>query len=97
MPDSGAEALVLFDQAESVADSAAVRTTVGVAGLTGTRVAQTAVVRRLRVGPTLLSDVPAVIVRRQGGSPSVDGLLPLHLFAGVTFNGPERQLFIQQR
>jgi hypothetical protein len=54
-------------------------------------------VRALRVGSATLMDVPAVIVGRECDSPSVDGLLPLHIFARVTFNGPERQLFIEER
>jgi hypothetical protein len=54
-------------------------------------------VRALRVGSTTLTDVSAAIVGRECGSPPVDGLLPLHIFARVTFNGPERQLFIEGR
>jgi predicted aspartyl protease len=96
VPDSGTEALVLFNEAGRVADSTATGGAIGLTGLAGTRAAQSAIVRVLRVGATRLIDVPAVIVRREPGS-SVDGLLPLHLFGCVTFDGPERQLFIEPR
>jgi hypothetical protein len=96
VPDSGAEALVLFDSAATVADSTAAGTAIGLTGIAGTRAARPAVVRVLRVGAMTLTDVPAVTIRHEQGS-SVDGLLPLHLFASVTFDGPERQLFIEHR
>ena len=66
-------------------------------GLGGTRTARRAVVRELRVGDARLLDVPAVIVHRDASGAAVDGLLPLHLFARVTFDGPERRLFIEPR
>ena len=97
VPDSGSETLVLF-QGDGTSQPRVTRAneSTGLTGLTGTRTARTAIVRALRVGSTTLMDVAAVIVGRECGSP-VDGLLPLHIFARVTFNGPERQLFIEDR
>lgn len=97
VPDTGADSLVLFQQAETIAERVRSDSIVGVTGLAGTRAAWPAVVRRLRVGDATLRDVPAVIVRREDGATAVDGLLPLHLFARVTLDGPERQLFIEAR
>lgn len=97
VPDTGADALVLFQQAERFAERVRPDVVVGVTGLAGTRAAWPAVVRRLRVGDATLTDVPAVIMRREEGATAVDGLLPLHLFARVTLDGPERQLFIEER
>jgi hypothetical protein len=51
----------------------------------------------VQVRSTTLMDVAALIVGREPGSPLVDGLLPLHIFGRVTFNGPERLLFIEDR
>ena len=45
----------------------------------------------------MLMDVAAVIVGRDCDATPLDGLLPLHLFARVTFNGPEHQLLIEAR
>ena len=64
-------------------------------GLTGKRDARRVVVRAFRVGSTLLTEVPAVVVESAGDATALDGLLPLHLFARVTFNGPEHQLLIE--
>ncbi|MGH9144772.1 MAG: hypothetical protein ACRD2I_26840 [Vicinamibacterales bacterium] len=36
-------------------------------------------------------------VGRETDSPPGDGLLLLHIFARVTFNGPKRQRFIEDR
>jgi predicted aspartyl protease len=98
VPDTGAETLVLF-QGDDRTQTRVARPhkSTGLTSLTGTRAARPTVVPVLRVGSTTLTDVAAVIVGRESGSPSVDGLLPLHLFARVTFNGPERQLFIEDR
>jgi hypothetical protein len=99
VPDTGAETLVLF-QSDDRTQPRVARThheSAGLTSLTGTRAARPAVVRALRVGSTTLMDVAAMIVGREPGSPLVDGLLPLHIFARVTFNGPGRQLFIEGR
>jgi predicted aspartyl protease len=96
VPDTGTETLVLFESAVDTAPNVTrASESTGLTTLTGTRPARRAVVRGLRVGSTKLVDVAAVIVDRESGSPSADGLLPLHIFARVTFNGPERQLFIE--
>jgi hypothetical protein len=63
--------------------------------LAGSRPARLAVVDALRIGSRTLMNVAALVVGREEGSPAADGLLPLHIFARVTFNGPERQLFIE--
>jgi predicted aspartyl protease len=96
VPDTGSEALVLFQRGESNEDCARSDAVVRMTGLGGTRTARRTVVRELRVGDARLLDVPAVIVHRDASGAAVDGLLPLHLFARVTFDGPERRLFIER-
>jgi hypothetical protein len=43
-----------------------------------------------------LTDVPAVVVDDRINA-AADGLLPLHIFARVTVNGPEGKLVIEAR
>jgi predicted aspartyl protease len=51
--------------------------------------------RELRVGDRTMRDVPAVTIERADPRPAkVDGLLPLHLFERVTFDGPARLLIL---
>jgi predicted aspartyl protease len=97
VPDSGAEALVLYhgDGRELPRLALAAGPPVELQSLTGSRAVRSAVVRTLQVGSTMLEDVPAVIVERECGAAAVDGLLPLHMFERVTFNGPGRQLLIE--
>lgn len=95
VPDSGAETLVLFRGGGAAREVAMASGSIGVTSLSGTQSAERAVVRALRVGPRILKNVPAAIVTRRSDTPASDGLLPLHVFARVTFNGPERQLVIE--
>jgi predicted aspartyl protease len=98
VPDTGAETLVLFQHGGSMLPSTSLANeSVELSGLTGRRDARRAVVRAFRVGSTVLMDVAAVIVGYECDGAPLDGLLPLHLFARVTFNGPERQLLIETR
>jgi hypothetical protein len=51
-----------------------------------------------RVGDVLLRNRTAVVVAQDRlDAPLGDGLLPLHIFARVTFNGPERYLMVEAR
>jgi predicted aspartyl protease len=98
VPDTGAETLVLFQQGESMPPGTSfANESVELTGLTGRRDARRAVVRAFRLGSTVLMDVTVVIVERDCDTTPLDGLLPLHHFARVTFNGPERQLLIESR
>ena len=98
VPDTGAETLVLFQHGGSIPPTVSLANeSVELAGLTGRRNARRVVVRAFRVGSTLLTDVAAVIVGHECDATPLDGLLPLHLFARVTFNGPEHQLLIETR
>jgi len=80
VPDTGADATVLFHAVEPF-EAAAGGAVLG--GLAGERPAQRAIARRLRVGTTLLRDVPAVVVDRP--EPDVDGLMPMHGFSSASF------------
>ena len=82
VPDTGAEALVIFDRPS---DNAPMVPSGGVtlAGLSQRRSARDIVVSRLVVGSITLRDRHAVIVERNDDH--ADGLLPLHEFSSVSF------------
>jgi predicted aspartyl protease len=97
IPDSGSDGLVLFAHAQDK-----LRLTlldVGVlTSLSGSRLARRVQVDGLMVGNTRLTNPFAVVV--DTGEPATmmgDGLLPLHLFARVTFNVGEGYLIVQPR
>ena len=83
VPDTGAEALVFFAAPGQAAPAIAIGSA-RMTGLTGERGVRAAIAPRLVVGDVTLRDQPAVIVDARNGI--VDGLLPLHAFARVSFN-----------
>ena len=91
IPDSGSDGFVLFAR-HSRQLPAATPLDVGVLStLAGHTLVRRVRLDQLRVGTIVLRDQPAVIVQRPGPSmPFGDGLLPLHVFGRVTFNGPAR-------
>lgn len=96
VPDSGAGGLVLFQGAGRVLpELAGPRGRIGVATFEGRIDAEWVRVRELRIGSSTLRNLPAVLVER-GANPSADGdgLLPIHLFSRVTFDGPARRLIV---
>jgi predicted aspartyl protease len=93
VPDSGAGALLLFEErglpVTILPERAELRT------LTARTTVRHARLRELHVGGTMLRDVAAVVVgRHESIPPDTDGLLPLHLFERVTFDGPRRILIL---
>ena len=96
VPDSGAGGLVLFNAAgrpshNIVETGETVEVTTAQAGRRGRHV----LLRKLRLGDRTMRDVPAVTIERIDLRPAEgDGLLPLHLFERVTFDGPGRVLIL---
>jgi predicted aspartyl protease len=87
VPDSGANGLVLFagTEADRLDLSTAV-TSMRTSTLVGEGTARGVVVRALLVGTTTLRDLPAArVVLPDGTTEDGDGLLPLSLFARVSF------------
>jgi predicted aspartyl protease len=96
VPDSGAGAIVLFEAPGrmplAIAETSA---TVELSTAHATRSARPVRVRELRVGHRILRDVPAVTIEHADRHPAEgDGLLPVHLFERVTFDGPARLLIL---
>jgi predicted aspartyl protease len=96
VPDSGAGALVLFNAAGRLSENIVdLGLTVELATAETSRQARHVRLRQLRLGSRTLRDVPAVTVERAERRPAEgDGLLPLHLFERVTFDGPARLLIL---
>ncbi len=96
VPDSGAGGLVLFNVAgrrsHNIVDTGE---TVELATADASRRARRVRIRELRLGDRIMRDVPAVTIERIDPRPAEgDGLLPLHLFERVTFDGPARLLIL---
>ena len=99
VPDSGAEGLVLFERPR--VELPAMTFLPGrswLSTLSERREVRPISLLELRIGIATLQNVPAVLVYRDDADHSkVDGLLPLHLFERVTFDGPGRTLTIEPR
>jgi predicted aspartyl protease len=99
VPDSGANGMVLFagrqaDRLQIDPVDAPMR----VSTLSGDGNAQSVVVRAFLVGPAYLRDVPAArVVLPEGTTEGGDGLLPLSLFARVSFRHREGLMVVQPR
>jgi predicted aspartyl protease len=96
VPDSGAGGLVLFDAAGRASlNIVSTGETVELTTAHASRSARHVRLRELRVGDRTMRDVPAVTIERADPRPAeADGLLPLHLFERVTFDGPARLLIL---
>jgi hypothetical protein len=89
VPDSGSDGLVLFVRpGRSLPLTLVALPLQGqLAGTTGARTSRRVLVPRLRVGEiTLRRLTGAAVERPEADAPDVDGLLPLHGFARVTFH-----------
>ena len=82
VPDSGADALVLFST-PAMTVSGVRHGDARVTDLLGARPARMTTVPRLRLGGVTVRDVDAFVIDR--AEPGVDGLMPLHRFASVSF------------
>ena len=97
VPDSGAEGLVLYRRDQRRLPPLMLspgRTRLST--LTSKAEVQPIRLSELRVGPTNFVDLPAVLIDRHGTpARDADGLLPLHLFRRVTFDGPRRLFSVE--
>jgi predicted aspartyl protease len=107
VPDSGASGFVVYERnghtafAEFAAgrfgESGSAARTTGVHSLSGWQSAHTLLLRELRLGSLTMRDQRVAVVRRdQDDVMEGDGLLPLHLFASVSFNAREQCLVLRR-
>jgi hypothetical protein len=97
IPDSGADGIVLFARPGRPMPSATPLGTGTMRTVSGVRVTRQFLVDELSLGDFVLRDQIASLVTGSGLATSADGLLPLHLFAQVTIDGPGRMLIIVPR
>ncbi|HWT45836.1 MAG TPA: aspartyl protease family protein [Vicinamibacterales bacterium] len=89
VPDTGAEATVLFDDGRLVRHVMPA----SISGVVGTARAGLITISRLRVGSVALRDVAAVIVERK--EPAVDGLMATRQFASLSFAAGARCMLVR--
>jgi predicted aspartyl protease len=96
VPDSGAACLVLFGAgARTLPYGLETGPALKLVTAHAYRDARRIRLHELRLGARTLVDVPAVLIDRAAPEPAEgDGLLPLHLFERVTFDGPARVLIL---
>ena len=92
VPDSGAGCLVMFREVVSGSETGH---TVALSTADGALTARQVRLGPLQIGDRTVRGVMAVRVDRPNLQPAEgDGLLPLHLFERVTFDGPGRRLIL---
>jgi len=97
--DSGADTFLLFDS-EIVRDLSTVsrRHRVTLQTLGGTGRAESVVIPVLQIGgETWKDEIAAVVPRPAGYPPAIDGLMPLHRFASVSFRRTESAVILRHR
>ena len=96
VPDSGAGGVVLFDaRCRRRLPSITTGETVELSTGAGSQTASIVRIPALRIGGRTLRNIRAVAVGGDEPHPAAgDGLLPLHLFERVTFDGPSRTLIV---
>jgi predicted aspartyl protease len=97
VPDSGAETLVLYERPDlQLPPLSGSRGRAFLSTISNRQAVETVQISRLVVGHANLTDVPAVLVKRDAEDRSLgDGLLPLAMFERVTFDGPRQLLIVE--
>jgi predicted aspartyl protease len=98
VPDSGADGVVLFEHAGALrlpVDGTGRSIRVG--SLAGSGAGRAVVVRQLHVGSTRLQSQIAAVVPARAEVDEGDGLLPLDLFASVSFNNRQGYMQVEPR
>lgn len=96
VPDSGAGAIVLFELAGRMPlEVLETGQTADLSTADARMPARRVKIRELRLGSRTIRNLAAVAIPRSDHDPAEgDGLLPLHLFDRVTFDGPGRRLIL---
>jgi predicted aspartyl protease len=96
--DSGADAIVLFGRSPGTMSSSGPIETGVLRTSAGLRVGRRIKLDELDLGALVLRDQPAFLLSEAGAAGLLgDGLLPLHLFARVTFDAAARALIVATR
>lgn len=97
VPDSGANGFVMFSRngrTRAALDHTSQVTSLN--SVSGRQEARTMMMRELQIGTVMLRNQPVAVIARDGVDVlEGDGLLPLHLFASVSFNAREQCLIVR--
>jgi hypothetical protein len=98
VPDSGASGFVAYERSGRTKFALTrAAETMTVRSVSGVQNVRTMMLRELRLGTLTLKDHPVAVVRREPDDVGEgDGLLPLHVFASVTFNAREQCLVVRR-
>lgn len=99
VPDSGASTIVIFDRGSSLPlRMTALPLPAALVTIAGAAPTRAVILNTLAIDRILLRDQPALVVdRRQPDAPAGDGLLPLSLFARVTFDATGKAMILRAR
>jgi predicted aspartyl protease len=98
--DSGANALVLFDSdvVRSLGAGSSLKRLTTLQTLGGTKQAEPLAIPALRIaGATWRNEIAVVVPRPAGYPEEIDGIMPLHRFAEVSFRFSDGSLFVRHR
>jgi hypothetical protein len=97
IPDSGSDGIVLFAGSGIELPPLTPLDVVMLRTLAGQQLVRRVLLDNFIVGDVYLRDQPAVLLAQNGNDrPDGDGLLPLHIFSRVTFNGPQGYLLVEK-
>jgi len=98
VPDSGASGFVAYERnGRTRLALGSVGGMTSVHSLSGGQVVRTMMIHELRLGAMMVRDQPVAVVARDANDVMEgDGLLPLHLFASVSFNAREQCLVLRR-
>ena len=98
VPDSGADALVLLTgRAVRSLDAQPIGRQIPIVSAGGTAVAAAVVVPELRLGGARLRRLTGLVVTPASQQTAVDGLLPLYLFASVSYDPAAESITLELR
>jgi len=110
VPDSGASGFVMFERHDRTRvalralappdvnrhEAGSSARTTSVQSLSGSQTVRMMMMRELRIGDVTVRNEPVAVIARDGVDVDEgDGLLPLHLFASVSFNAREQRLVVR--
>jgi predicted aspartyl protease len=97
VPDSGANGFVMFARnGRTRVPLQSAPHAVSIRSMSGGQHARTMMMPELQLGDMTVRDQPVAVVARVGDASEGDGLMPLHLFASVSFNAREQCLVLRR-
>jgi hypothetical protein len=97
VPDSGANGFVMFARnGRTRVPLEATPHAMSIRSVSGKQEVRMMMMRELQLGDMTIRDQPVAVIARDGDASEGDGVLPLHLFASVSFNAREQCLVLRR-